>query len=299
MIGALLVNIIPVFFIVLVGFVAERRLALGVDSLSRFALYVLVSALIFDSLYRSDVTLASAAGLCLGFVLTTALLAAIAWPAIRAARFTARARASLMTSALFSNSGNMGLPVVLFALGPAALDRAVVYLLIASVVLFIVGPALFRATGLRESVRLTLGLPFLWAGLVALAFRAFDWHLPLRLDDAVHMLGQAAIPVELLVLGMQIARTRLRLGLFVTIAGGLRLLAGPALAGVVALGLGLSPLDARVLVLLSAMPTAVNALLLSIEFGGDAERTAEAVMASTVFSFLTLPLVLAALPYLG
>ena len=116
--------------------------------------------------------------------------------------------------------------------------------------------------------------------------------LPFRLDEGVRLMGQAAIPVLLLTLGMQMGQTPFRMGPFEGAASALRLLFAPLLAYGVGLLLGLPPLEHQVLVLQSATPIAVNAFLLTKEFGGDAPRVARSVVVSTFLAFLTVPLVL-------
>lgn len=294
---SLLESLVPVLAILLVGVAAGRWLTVDIGPLSRFALYVLVGPLIFDSLYRSTVSLPNALGLWEGFALVSLALAAVAWLAGRLGSLPRHGRATLTAGALFPNTGNMGLSIALFALGRSGLDHAVIYLLGASVLMFVMGPILFSGGGLGESVVMVLRLPFIWAAVAGLLFHALHWTLPLQLGKAVHMLGQAAIPVELVILGMHIARSSLRIGRQTLATAALRLLAAPAIAIGVTWCLHLSPMGARVLILLSAMPVAVNTLLLSIEFGGDAERAGNAVVASTVLSFATLPLVLTLIPH--
>lgn len=72
----------------------------------------------------------------------------------------------------------------------------------------------------------------------------------------------------------------------------MRLLVAPLIAYLVGRTLSLEGLDLQVLVLQSAMPTAVNTFVLVTEFGGDAAWVARTVMISTLMSFVTLPLVL-------
>jgi predicted permease len=73
---------------------------------------------------------------------------------------------------------------------------------------------------------------------------------------------------------------------------GLKLLAGPALAAAAGAAVGLAGLDLAVLVVLGAMPTAVNAAMLAIEFDGDAALVGEAVVAGTALALATLPMAL-------
>ncbi|NQZ63881.1 AEC family transporter, partial [Crocosphaera sp.] len=54
----------------------------------------------------------------------------------------------------------------------------------------------------------------------------------------------------------------------------------------------LPPLDLQVFILQSAMPTAVNTIVLAAEFGGESTKVARTIVVTTLLSFLTLPLVL-------
>jgi predicted permease len=117
--------------------------------------------------------------------------------------------------------------------------------------------------------------------------------LPLQLGETLRQLGQAAIPVALIVLGMQLATTRLAVGAYELAATGLRLLVAPLMAYLVAQGLALAPLDTQVLVLQSGMPVAVNSVVLVSEFGGDPSEVARIVALSTLVSPLTLTLAFA------
>jgi predicted permease len=105
-------------------------------------------------------------------------------------------------------------------------------------------------------------------------------------------LGRAAIPIALLLLGMQLASTQFRLGKYELFATGIRLLLAPAIAYAVGLALHLKGLDIQVLILQSAMPAAVNTVVLVTEFGGDASRVARTIVVSTLLGFLTLPTML-------
>ncbi len=72
----------------------------------------------------------------------------------------------------------------------------------------------------------------------------------------------------------------------------MRKLLAPAIAYWVGNSLNIESLDLQVLVLQSAMPTAVNSLVLVSEFGGDKDFVAKAIVTSTIMSFVTLPLIL-------
>lgn len=288
----ILSTVIPVACIVLVGFIAGKKLDFDQSTLSRLVLYVLTPAIVADSLYRTTLSAENAAGMFFGFTLTYFLLCLVAWLLARQLRLSVPVQKSLMASTAFPNSGNMGLSINLFALGQAGLDRAVVYLIASSIVILTTAPAFLKGGSLGSQVRLVLKLPLIWAVLAGLGLRFFEVELPFKLGESLHILGQAAIPVALLLLGMQIATNRFRFGLYEVGASLMRLLGGASVGYLVAKFLGLSGIDLQVVVLQSSMPTAVMSFVIVQEFGGDAARTARVVVTSTLLCFVTLPLVL-------
>lgn len=296
---ALLPAILPVSLIICIGYVAGKTLKLDYQTLSHLAIYILVPALIASSLYRNTLSIQDAAGLIAGYLLTTVTLAAIVLLLSRGLKLSPPVKMSLLATTLFGNAGNLGLPLVSFTLGAAGLERAIVYLISASILMAGVGPALLNTSGLRAGITLTLKLPLFWAMLAGLFLQISNVQLPLRLDQGLEMLGNAAIPIALVTLGMQLAQNPLRLGGYELLAAGLRLLIAPIIALGIGTGLRLTGLDLQVLVLQSAMPTAVNTLIWVNEFGGEPARVAQTIIGSTLLSLITLPMMLSLIQTLG
>ena len=290
--SAFLPAIVPVSLIILIGFIAGRTLALERQTLSSLTVYVLSPALIADSLYQASLSLGSTTDLVIGYVVTVFLLFLLGWGVGKILNLSPSFRRSLIATTVFPNTGNLGLPLITFALGAAGLERAVVYLIASSIFIYTVCPALLTGEGINYGLRLTLKLPLIWAMLGGLCLRLLGVELPLRMGEGIHQLGMAAIPVALVMLGMQLADTELKVGKGEVLAAVLRLIGGPAIAYAVGRVLGLEELSLQVLVLQSAMPTAVNTYVLVAEFGGDAPRVARAIVFSTLMSFIVLPLVM-------
>jgi predicted permease len=131
--------------------------------------------------------------------------------------------------------------------------------------------------------------------LAGLALRFFSLQLPYGIDKSIEQLGRASIPVALIILGVQLAKTGVGVGKYELFASNLRLLLAPLLSFGVGWCLGLRGLDLQIVIIQSAMPTAVNSVVLVTEFGGDGGKVAKTVVATTILSFLTLPLILAQL----
>ncbi|WP_457637160.1 AEC family transporter [Oceanithermus sp.] len=290
--GVLLGAVAPVALMVATGYLAVRVLHLERGPLVRLTLYVLVPFLVFDQLWRNQAELGGAVRLAAAFALASAGFALLGCLAGRVFSLPQPARVSLTATTAFPNTGNMGLSVAFFALGEAGLERATIIFVVATILLFSFGPALFKGGSLKEQLKMTLRLPLIWAVILGLLANAVNLKLPLNLGGGVHMLAQGAIPMLLLSLGMQIAESRFAVSAYDLAASLLRVLGGPLVAYLAGLALGLSGPDLVVLLLISGMPAAVNTYLMAAEFGGDAERTARVVVLSTLLSFVTLPLVL-------
>ena len=288
----LLPAVLPVGLIILIGFIVGRTLPLQRSTLSQLTLYTLSPALVVDGLYRTKLSLASSSKLLLGFALISITIYGLIWLISRVYGLNPTLSRAITAIVMFPNNGNMGLPVATFALGTAGLDRAIIYMLGSSFLIFCFGPAIIRGKGLIEGFKLTLRLPLLWAILFGIGLRLFSLKLPWELDKGIQQLGAAAIPIALILLGMQLSQTRFQPRIKEIAIAIARLAIAPIIAYCFGKLLQLDSLSLQVLILQSAMPTAVNSFVLVSEFGGDKDLVARAIVTSTLMSFFTLPIVL-------
>ena len=283
--------IIPIALIVIIGIIARRKLNLEYQSLARLTIYIFAPALVADNLYHTDLSEQSIGGILLGFSLVSLVLYGVSWSFCRLVNSPPIIAKSFITTTLLPNNGNLGLPLIDFTLGAGGLERAVIYLIGSSLLLFGIIPALLNGKGFVNGLNLTLRLPLIWAMIAGICLRSLHIELPNNIANALRQLGQAAIPVALIILGMQLANSRFTIGRYECVAAVGRLVLAPLTALVVGRLLQLKGLDLQVLVLQSAMPVAVSSIVLVTEFGGDGARVARTVTATTFMSLVTLPLV--------
>jgi malate permease and related proteins len=288
----LLPAVLPVGLIILIGFVVGRTLSLQRSTLSQLSLYVLSPTLVIDSLYRTELSLSNSTKLLVGFGLTSLGIYAIVTLVNRLLSLTDSLSRAITAVVMFPNNGNMGLPVATFALGSAGLDRAIVYMLGSAFLMFCFGPAMIRGNGMIEGLKLTLKLPLLWAFLLGLGLHFWSLNIPWGLDKGLQQLGAADIPIALVLLGMQLSQTSFRPGIKEILVAIARLTCAPLIAYVIGRLLQLETLNLQILVLESAMPTAVGSFVIVSEFGGDQDLVARVIVTSTLLSFITLPIVL-------
>ncbi|MBD1875324.1 AEC family transporter [Nodosilinea sp. FACHB-131] len=283
---------LPIALVALVGFGVGRSFELDMQTLARINIYALLPALVLTSLAQTTLALGNAIAIVASFLLNTVVLYLLAVALSGRLGFSMDEQKSLIAIVLFSNVGNLGLPFILFALGEAGLERAVVYLVGSSVMIASVFPIVLKQAGLKVGLNVTLRLPVFWAALAGMGLQATQEAFPLPLERGIALLGEGAIPVALLTLGVQLARTELVFGRYELIGSVLRLGVAPLLAYGIGTALGLQGLDRQVLVLQAAMPVAVNSLIWVTELGGDRTRVARTILLSTFLSVITLPVVL-------
>ncbi|HEX6989770.1 MAG TPA: AEC family transporter [Bacillota bacterium] len=293
--------ILPVLLIAAVGFILGRRLDLDPRPLARVTLYGLSPSLVMWSLSGASLDAAEVLDIALFALLLTGGMTAAALIVARGFGLHGPRRMALLLSSLFMNAGNYGMPVVLFALGPEALQRAVVFVIVQNLLTYTVGIAIAaqgrgaERTDLGRAARAMFGQPAFYAGLAGFGLRAWGDAVPDLLLRPLELLAGAAIPVLLLLLGLQMARVRPQVAVVrdVALASVLRLGLSPLLALVLAGLLQMPDLTARVLILEAAMPSAVVVTLLAVEFDALPEVVSSTTLTTTLASTATVTTLLA------
>lgn len=284
--------LLPVFLIVAAGFALGKALHPEVRPLSELVLYLLTPCLIFSYLSRAQIS-ASETFLILFFSFAHMLASIVIVGAILYfARIPREAGSVAMLGSLFMNAANYGLPVVLFAFGNQGVERAVIFVLWQLFVFNTLGVFLGARAGLSkaEAIFRVFKMPSFYALFLAAFFRLINFPLPAFFLKTVDMVGQSAIPVMMVVLGIQLAYFTGGLSFrIITGVTAFRLLVSPVLAWLLLNAItDINSLTPKVLLLESAMPAAVNNILLAIEFNGDEKLASSMVLVTTVFSFFTI-----------
>ncbi len=291
--------VLPVFLVAGVAAVAHLRLQFDARTLSRAVFYVFGPALVFDSLANSGASAAAMGQVTAAVLLTVLALWAVSAGAARLLRLEGPTQAAFLVGILIMNAGNFGLSVNLFAFGDDGMTWATIYFTLSALLSASLGAFLSARgrTTVRQSLRRVAGIPFLYAAILGMVFTLGDLTMPEPLAKAIHLLGQAAVPVMLSVLGVRLAETlQARQPVLhlpaLGVAALLRLVVAPTLAWLFAGLLGLSGLARDVTVLQSAMPTAVLTTILATEFDTDPPFAALCVLVTTLLSLPTLTILL-------
>ncbi|PLX94518.1 MAG: transporter [Desulfuromonas sp.] len=296
---AIFLNVImPVFGIVMIGYLLGGRLALQAQTLTRAAYYVFVPAFIFQAISGSRIPLDDAAKMLCFIILVHLLAALLAGSFARIMGQTREMIAAFIMVSIAGNVGNYGLAMIHFRFGDDAVAPATLYYVALSITIFVVcvGAAGWAKGGGRGVLSGLLKTPAIWAAVPALLVSNSSFVVPLMLSRMIGLLAGAMIPVMLFSLGLQLLEQKqIRITREVLSASALRLIATPLLACLIAIPFSLNHLEYAAGVLQSAMPTAIMASIIAKEHGIAPHFVTTAVLVTTLASLVTLPIFMVAL----
>ena len=280
--------VMPVFLVAAVGYGwARRDKPFDPTFVSLLVTVVGTPCLVVDSLSGAGLQLGALGQIALASALCHALAMGLGYGVVRA---MGQSVPTYLPSLTFSNTGNMGLPLTLFAFGPAGFALSIAYFTIASLANFTVGQAI-AAKGI--SFGELLRMPLIWAIALAITLALTGLALPAFVARAVHIMGGLTVPLMLLSLGYSLAKLKIQsLGRGVVFSL-VRLVGGFCIGWTVATLLGLDGLARGVVVTQSSMPSAVYNYMFAARFGNKAEEVAGMVVLSTLLSLVLLPWFLA------
>jgi predicted permease len=284
----LLSVVAPVFIVALIG-LAWARSGTHFDeaSITRLVLNVGIPCLVFRSLTSLDVPpaeLARMAGLAAAVMSMFAVAGFIVLKAMKLPAHT------YLGPLVFANSGNIGLPICLFAFGDAGLALGMAYFAVSSTCHVVLGGPLFAGS---FSLRPFFRSPLTWAVIITVGVVVSGVAVPTWIMRTTTLLGDIAIPLMLLTLGVSLSKMHPEsLGRSVTLSI-VRLGLGVSAGLLLTTLLGVEGLTRKVLVLQASMPVGVLNYLFAQRYARSPEQVASLVLVSTLISVVSIPVLLA------
>ncbi|MAR72060.1 AEC family transporter [Halomonas sp.] len=246
-------------------------------------------ALVIASLAGAEIDASSFGRTMLAAALVLCAMAALAFVLALVLRKDWRV---LLAPTMYPNTGNMGLPVILYAYGEAGFAFGITVMVTVSLFQFTLGTMLAsRGNPLKSLVK----TPTVYAILISIALLFTDTELPLWLQNSVDLISGFTVPLMLITLGVSLASIQVR-----SLRSGVwfSLLRIPLAAGVawgIGIWLDLPPMALAILVLQMSMPVAVFNYLFAQKSQREPAYVASLVFCSTLLSLIYLPVLLALL----
>lgn len=294
---------LPIFGVILAGYLAGRWRILGGDStaaLNAFVSYFALPVLFFGSLARTPVAAVLDPGLMLGFGIVVLVTFGLGMLATRVVAGGGLAAMSLQgIAASWGNVGYMGVPLCLAAFGEAGLPPAMLTVIVTAVIAMVLGVMLIElevAAGhgpLRTFLRAAFNVarnPLPLSIALGIAVSAVGLPIPTPVEKWLDLLGAAAAPCALFAIGLFLSDRSVRSGLAeASLATLVKLLVQPLLAlAVLPLFVDLGSVPGKVALLMASLPTAANAFVLAKQFDLQVEQNSASILLSTAFSVITV-----------
>ncbi|MDR2787291.1 MAG: AEC family transporter [Candidatus Accumulibacter sp.] len=297
---------LPLFSLILIGYLTMRLTGWPnsvSDGLSRFVFSLAIPAMLFRLMSNSRDLPPVDSRLLIAFFGGCLIIFAFGrWISWKFFMLDGVSQSVFALGGIFSNCVMLGLPLTRASLGEAAVPSVALVLVFNSLILWTlvtvsVEWALhgnFSARGFARTARGVLTNPVIVGILSGTLFGLSGWTLPEAIDSPIGMLGDAAAPVALVVLGMGLAEYGIRGGLWISVSiCAVKLIAQPLSVWGLAWLLGLPEMETRAVVLLSSMSVGANVYLMSCQFKALEGPTAGALVLSTLLASVTTPLFLA------
>jgi predicted permease len=305
--NAVFTSALPVFALILTGWLAARWRILGpgaTDALNRYVVYLSLPALLFRAMTQVDLAHMAHWGFVGAFAGGIAVTFLASFIGARRTQGALTDRSIQGLAASYANAGYMGIPLCLALLGPDSMAPATFTTLLTASVLFGFAIALIEfdrqqtpnlPSTLYKVGRALVRNPLLAAPLLGLAWAFTGLALPEGVDRYVALLGASASPCALVTIGLFLAQTETSSsgpGVMRLVSG--KLLLQPAVTALLAFYVfAMPPVWAWTAVLMSALPIGTGPFMLAQMYGRDARVTSRAILVSTVASVLTVSLLVA------
>jgi predicted permease len=280
--------IAPVFFVIGIGYYLGRKNPeINTDFITTFAGNVGTPAMIFYTITTTGVTLSVFIEY---FIYSLIIIGGFSLVGIVFLLLLKKDFVSELPPLILPNTGNMGIPICLFAYGTAGLGVASA---IASVIIllhFTLGVLLAKKS---FSFKILIKNMPIYGIIVSVIFLYFEWDVPGYLENTTFLLTYATIFLVLMSLGIALSRLKVVSWTHASILGLVRVIIGPLIGFGLIKFLDLNGFAAGVLLIQSCMPSAVLTYLVGSMYSERkvVDSVASVIVTSTIMSFITIPIV--------
>ncbi len=287
--------VLPVLLIFAASFGLQKWKRIDIRSVSTVAIYILTPALVFPTFYKADLNRDYLNMVIFALLLLAAILVIVTVYS-KIMRYSESVESGLILSTAFMNAGNFGSPIILFAYGQRGFDYSVSFLVLQAIIMNFFGIyyAARGGAGVKLALKTVMQMPPTYATIIALLMNVFDIGMPANIMSAIELVAKAAIPMVMLILGMQLAEIQLKNLQWTKITFGTvtRLFISPVIAYVIIQFFPMDPLLEKVLIVSAAMPSAATTTMFAVQYDSEPDLVSSITLITTLVSIVTITLLL-------
>jgi len=280
--------IVPVFFVIGIGYyLGKKNPDINTDFITTFAGNVGTPAMIFYTITTTGVTLSVFTEY---FIYALVIIGGFSLVGILFLLLLKKDFISELPPLILPNTGNMGIPICLFAYGTAGLGVASSIASVMILLHFTLGVLLAKKS---FSLKILVKNMPIYGIIISVIFLYFEWDVPGYLENTTFLLTYATIFLVLMSLGIALTRLKVVSWTHASILGGVRVIIGPLIGFGLIKFLNLEGFAAGVLLIQSCMPSAVLTYLVGSMYSEKkvVDSVASVIVTSTIMSFATIPIV--------
>ena len=293
------ITILSIILMIGIGYALKRIDFLSekdINPLNKIIMNILLPCMIFSALYSSDLSLIPKLGILPFVILISSFVTGlVSFLILKKLGYDDKKLWSVLVTVMIANTAFMGYPVNLGIFGHEGFLRAIFCDIATMCIFLILSFVLVIKFGgtVKKAIRKIALFPPLWAIVFGLGLNILNVPIGPVLNNTVNYLGNGAIPLIMISLGLSIDLAGLsRSKSMVAFTSIMQLLFFPAIAFIVVLFLGLSDLQYTVAIVEAAMPSGMLSLILAITYNLDYELTSDCILINTVISLITLPVII-------
>ena len=297
--SVILQQMIILFSLMAVGFLIRRLKVIDAQAnayLTKLLLRVTLPATLVSAISASEleVTRSAVPVLFLVIAFSFAVIAVLSWLAPLCFRAKREERGAYTAMGLFANVNFMGIPLTWALLGPDAMLYAILYNIVFNLAFFSLGMKLVGGKQANLSAKLFFS-PAMLASFLSVLLFMLDIQLPYVMDRSLGLLGAVTTPMAMILLGSILGAMdlgELFRGWRVYIITAVRLLIAPIVVYLALLPFSIDPMLLTVILIMSASPMAISTAMFTIHYDAHQEVVGKGIFLSTLFSVVTLPILL-------
>ena len=278
---------VPTILIVFLGLI-WNKLGNQVDQseITNIITWVGAPCLIFNTLIKLESSIFIVQDIIIAAILMILIMFAFSYIILKIFNYPIR---PLINPMVFSNSGNLGMTISLFAFGVLGLELAVIYFMITSILHFTIGLSIWSG---KWSFKFLLKTPVLYAVLAGLIINFNDIELPKTITNTTSILSGITIPLLLFTMGISINKISYKIEPKIIMLIIIRIIIATSLAYLLTVILDIKGIARNVILLQGVLPAPVFAYLFASQFNINPEKVANYLMTSTFISLFTITIFL-------
>ncbi|ADY21454.1 AEC family transporter [Bacillus paranthracis] len=289
--------IVPILILMLIGAILQRKSQFNLKQLSTLITYCLMPAAVFVNIYDIRIEIDLLLQIIYYLMLYSLSLIIVSHLISKILKLEKGESAALKNSISLMNSGNYGLPVsqLIFSHNPVGVSIQIFIVIFQNLLTYSYGiyNLLSATKTIGGIIQSFLRLPVFHALVLGILFQSFAIRIPNSIFLPLNQLANSFVAIALILLGAQLANIKLNFFHRVitwSLIG--RLLMGPLLALSMIYLLNIDGIVAQSLFIASSFPTSRNTSTIAMEYQIEPELHAQIVLFSTLFSIITVTVVI-------